>query len=104
MKGLTKVGAVAAANSELRQIFERVQGLKQLEHQLSLKLGSPLAQNFNVAAIHEDGALVLLARSAVWATRLRYLAPEILAWSRTVSELKAVKSIQVQVGRNQLNP
>ncbi|MSR13115.1 MAG: DUF721 domain-containing protein [Gammaproteobacteria bacterium] len=99
MKGLTKISDVAAANSELRQLFEHVRGLRELEALLFLKLGTPLSRNFNVAAFHDDGALVLVARSALWATRLRYLAPELVTWAKTVRELRGIKSLQVYVGR-----
>jgi hypothetical protein len=99
MKGLTKIGDVAAANSELRQIFDHVRRLRELEAELFLKLGTPLSENFNVAAIHDDGALVLVARSSLWATRLRYLAPEIVSWAKGIATLQAVKSIQVHVGK-----
>jgi hypothetical protein len=99
MKGPTKIADIASGNLGLRELFAHAQGLREVEEKLFSKLGAPLAGNFSVAAVHHDGALVLIARSAVWATKLRYLAPDLLTWARAVPELRSVRTVEVQVGR-----
>jgi hypothetical protein len=99
MGGPIKVGEVVATNSSLRALLRRADDLRALERLFTERLGPGFAAHFDVAGIHDDGVLVLIAHSAAWATRLRFLVPELLQWARTTAPLKHVTAIDVRIAR-----
>lgn len=99
MKGPRKIGDIVANHSVLQMLVTRTTELKGLRDTLALKLGDSFVQNFDVAALHDDGTLVLIAQSPAWATRLRYVVPDLLVWARSIPSLTRVTGIQVQLAR-----
>jgi hypothetical protein len=94
-----KLADVMATNATLSLLLRQAQELRGLEGLLNARVGDAFAQNCKVAAFREDGTLLLVAKSPVWATRLRYLVPDLIAWARGVPEFRSIKSIHVQVQR-----
>lgn len=94
-----KIADVMTANATLNLLLRRVRELSGLENLLNARLGEVFARNCRVAAFREDGTLVLVASSPVWVTRLRYLVPDLLAWSKDVPEFRGLKTIHVQIAR-----
>lgn len=99
MKTPQKLKDVMAANATLSLLLRRAQELRGLESILNTRVGDTFAQNCKVAAYRDDGTLVLVARSPVWATRIRYLAPDLLSWAKGVPEFGSISAIHVQVER-----
>ncbi len=99
MKTPQKLTDVMAGNATLSLLLRQAQELRSLESLLNARVGDAFAQNCKVAAFREDGTLLLVAKSPVWATRLRYLVPDLIAWARGVPEFQSIKSIHVQVQR-----
>jgi len=94
-----KFAEVMHANATLSLVLRQAQELRGLEEVLNARLGDAFAQNCKIAAYRDDGTLVLVARSSVWVTRLRYLVPDLLAWAKQVAEFSALKAIHVQIAR-----
>ncbi len=99
MKGPRRIGDIVANHSVLQLLVTKTTELKGLRDTLAVKLGDSFVQNFDVAALHDDGTLVLIAQSPAWATRLRYVVPDLLVWARAVPSLTRVTDIQVQLAR-----
>lgn len=98
MKSPRSISSILSTHASLASLQRQAERLRALERTLGDRLGEHFQQNARVAALREDGALVLITRSPVWATRLRYMVPEILAWARGIPALAEVRAIEVQVG------
>lgn len=98
MKSPRPITAIITAHASLDALRRQAERLRALQGTLGERLGEHFLQNARVAALREDGALVLITRSPVWATRLRYMVPEILGWARGVPALAEIRTIEVQVG------
>lgn len=80
----------------LRQHAHLVQRLQQL---LSVSLPEPINQHCYIANLHET-TMVIYVDSSLWATQLRYLAPEIIeSWQRNkvLLALPVIDQIEVKV-------
>jgi hypothetical protein len=99
VKTLRKLNDVMAGNASLSLLLRQAQELRGLEKILNARVGDTFTQNCKVAAYRDDGILLLIARSPVWATRLRYLVPDLLVWAKGVPEFGNIKGIHVQVER-----
>jgi len=62
----------------LAPLLQRTAALRQATDLVRARLGTPLGDHCQVAN-WRDGTLVVQADSAAWASRLRFLAPKILA-------------------------
>lgn len=91
---------VMARDTTLSQLLRTARELKRLQALLDERMGAGFAANCKVAALRADGTLVLVARSPVWASRLRYLGNELVAWAKQVPELAAISGVHVQVGKD----
>jgi hypothetical protein len=98
MKSPRPISSVIAAHASLDALRRQTERLRALQGILGNRLGGLFQQHARVAALREDGTLVLIARSPVWATKLRYMVPEILNWTRGEAALTEVRTIEVQVG------
>lgn len=76
--------------------MERVQLLKSLTVQLRGCLDGELAAHVQVADLGAD-RLFLQADSAAWATRLRYLAPQLLHCLQQSAGLGPLRQIEIRV-------
>ncbi|MBI2802591.1 MAG: DUF721 domain-containing protein [Gammaproteobacteria bacterium] len=102
MKGPVRISEIAAAHSSLRGLMDHAQKLRALELRIAERLGENFATNFGVAAIHLDGTLVLVANSPAWATRMRYIVPELLKWIQASPDLNHVRAIEINIKRVQI--
>lgn len=99
-KSPRKLTEVMARDTTLSQLLRTARELKALQALLDARMGSGFAANCKVAALRADGTLVLVARSPVWASRLRYLGNELVEWAKQEPELASVTSVHVQVGKD----
>jgi hypothetical protein len=81
----------------LNQLFQQSQLLKQLEQTLYTQLPTPLNQHCHIANLRGK-VLIIHTDSALWATQLRYLIPELInQWQQDISPLSAIDNIEVKV-------
>lgn len=99
-KSPRKLTEVMARDTTLSQLLRTARELKALQALLDARMGAGFAANCKVAALRADGTLVLVARSPVWASRLRYLGNDLVEWAKQVPELASVSGVHVQVGKN----
>ena len=79
--------------SKYASLLQRVRALTALDAQLRELLPAPLNQHCRLLAVRDD-TLVLAADSPVWASRLRFHAPQLV---KQLSRLHAVKLRTVRV-------
>ncbi|MEW5992881.1 MAG: DUF721 domain-containing protein [Candidatus Zixiibacteriota bacterium] len=77
-------------------LLERVQYLQTLTTQLRSCLDSESASHVQVADLNGE-RLVIQVDSAAWATRLRYLGPQLLRCLRNGTELPPLQRLDVRV-------
>jgi len=99
-KSPRKLTEVMARDTTLSQLLRTARELKVLQALMDARMGAGFAANCKVAALRADGTLVLVARSPVWASRLRYLGTDLVEWAKQVPELARVSSVHVQVGKD----
>jgi hypothetical protein len=96
MKNPTRIGAIVADTPSLNQLVRRARELQEIDRTVGEWLPELLRDKVKVAVTRGD-TLVLLAASAVWATRLRYEIPELLEQARATQALAHIARIQVRV-------
>ncbi len=99
-KSPRKLTEVMARDTTLNQLLRTARELNTLQALLDARMGAGFAANCKVAALRADGTLVLVARSPVWASRLRYLGNELVKWAEQVPELASIRNVHVQVGKD----
>jgi len=101
---MRRLGDVMATEGALRGLVERARALSRLQTALTERLGQDFSTHCKVADLREDGTLVLVAGSAAWATRFRYLGPDLVNWAREaqVPALRGPRAVHVVVGRGGL--
>jgi hypothetical protein len=77
-------------------VVDHARHLRLLTEQLGSQLPAPLAQHCRVGNIDEN-CLILQVDSPTWATRLRYLAPALLAALRQQPGLEHLYSTRIKV-------
>jgi hypothetical protein len=77
-------------------LLEHVHYLQTLNEQLCACVAPDTASHVQVADLNAD-RLLIHADSAAWATRLRYLAPQILRCLHRVPSLTALRRIDIRV-------
>lgn len=95
------VGRIFAGSGQLKQLTMRAARMARLEAALHGMLPAPLRDHVRLGAI-EQGCLVLVADGAAWATRLRYLTPQILAHLPPEPEMADVRSVRVRLRGGEL--
>lgn len=83
-------------NSSLDGVIRRGRQLQGLNTLISELLGSELAAHCQLANIR-DKTLILTADSAAWATRVRYMAPQLLQKLRSDERLNGIDSVHVKI-------
>jgi len=78
------------------QILQRVKELRNLTRELHSIVDSPLNQHIFVSNIRDD-TLIIGTESAVWHTRIKYLAPMILEHMRSKEGLSNLQRIEFRV-------
>ena len=96
MKTPTRLSAIVAQTPALSQLIERARELGEIDAVVRSWLPAPIGSKVRVALIRGD-TLVLTAASAVWATRLRYEAPQLLERARSSLSLRHITRVQVKI-------
>jgi hypothetical protein len=84
------------ANAGLAKVIQRSKELKKLTNTLKNLVDSPLSEHIYVANIR-DKTLVIGTDSAVWHTRIKYLAPVILEQIRQVPGLERLQQVEFKI-------
>lgn len=79
--------------SSLSNLRKKIQQLAQLNIFWLEQLDDALAQHTRVAN-YREGCLIIEVDSSVWATRLRFLIPELLKSLRRLKEFHTLQSIE----------
>lgn len=94
MKSVTNI--IANKSSWLYYLSQHCQQLKSINKRFSKSLPSPLNQHCHVANWRET-TLIVHTDSSLWATRLRYMTPFLIAsWQKELS-MPTINKIIVQV-------
>ncbi len=83
-------------NDVLAHLFKHSLDIIQLGDAIKNRIGAPLNKHFCVANFSPE-TLVILADSAVWATRLRFRTAEILRIARNCPGLKDLQTVRIRV-------
>ena len=86
--------------SQLKQLTERANRLRDLNQSLMSCVPPSLVQHVRLATVR-DGCLVLQAEGSAWAAQLRFKTPEILEKLQAHPEFRDVRSVRV---RNVVDP
>lgn len=78
------------------QVLERAKQLRKLTSHLRNMVDAPLNQHIHVANIR-DNILIIGTDSAVWHTRIKYLAPSILAQMKQHKGLEKLETVEFRV-------
>ena len=95
-KHLTAASILKQDSSVLHSLFERLKYLEKLVEILSGHL-EPLLVRHSRVANFENGCLMIIAESAIWATRIRFQAPQLIPKLSAYPELYGLKSIECKV-------
>jgi len=84
------------ANAGLANVIQRSKELQKLTKTLKSLVDEPLSEHIYVANIR-DKTLVIGTDSAVWHTRIKYLAPVILEQIREVPGLERLQQVEFKI-------
>ncbi|MDM8557642.1 DUF721 domain-containing protein [Candidatus Marithioploca araucensis] len=80
----------------LCRLLQHCQTIKQLNKIFRISLSAPLSQHCYVANLR-DKTLVIHTDTSLWATRLRYMIPELLCkWQQDMS-MPTIDQVEVRV-------
>ena len=96
MKRPTRISSIVAENPTLAGLLQRVRQLKALEAQIRSWLPETLAPHVSLATIRDD-TLVLTVGSAVWATRLRFEVPGLLAEAKRHEPTRSIRAVRIRM-------
>ncbi|WP_455203998.1 DUF721 domain-containing protein [Kaarinaea lacus] len=94
MKSVNRI--LTAQSSGLQTLLERAEALNQIRQRLQQILPAPVDQHVHLANIRDNSA-VIIADSAVWLTKARYLAPDILGFLRQEAGLEQLQKVLFKV-------
>jgi len=84
------------ASRVLNSLVQHCQTLKQLNKIFQASLSAPLNQHCHVANLRET-TLVIHSDSSLWATRLRYMTPELLQQWQEEQKIPVIDKVEVKV-------
>jgi len=84
------------SNGGFADVVTRAKQLRKLTQQLRKLLDKPLSQHIYVANIR-DNLLIIGTDSAVWHTRVKYLAPVILEYMQQINGLEKLQRVEFRV-------
>ena len=96
MSSPTKLGAIVARNSTLRQLVQEAAQYAEIEQRFMRLIDAPLRDHIQVA-LWRDRKLTLIVESAAWATKLRYKIPELHSVYKSDQDCPDVDSIRVKI-------
>ena len=84
-----------ADTSTIGRLIQHIEFLKSLEHKLLSFLDPPLTKHCTIANYAND-TLILHTDTPVWASRIRYITPQILPFMQNECGLAALKTIRIK--------
>ena len=96
MSSPTRLDAIVAQNSILRQLLRQAAVHQKLDLQVKCLLEEPLNGHIQLAVIRE-GSLILVADSPAWAAKLRYQVPQLLRQITGNPVFPDIRTIRVKV-------
>ncbi|MEN8216175.1 MAG: DUF721 domain-containing protein [Pseudomonadota bacterium] len=87
---------LANSSGVLKRLLQHSETLKHLNKIFQASLSDPLKQHCHVANFRQK-ILVVHTDSSIWATRLRYMAPELLLQWQLDSAMPTIDKIEVRV-------
>ena len=87
----------------LAQVLQRAKQLRKLSFQLKKMVDAPLNEHIHVANIR-DNILIIGTDSAVWHTRIKYLAPTILEQVKQIKGLEHMQKIEFRIQPASVTP
>jgi len=87
---------IANPSSILYRLLQHSQTLEQLDNRLQASLPIPLQQHCYIANLRNN-TLVVHTDSSLWATRLRYLTPELLYRWQQEKSMPTIDKIEIRI-------
>ncbi|MBD3609325.1 MAG: DUF721 domain-containing protein [Gammaproteobacteria bacterium] len=103
---MTSAKQINTLLSKLKQtshMFKQIEHEKRLTQNLRALLPSPLAENCQAGGIKND-TLIIFTTSAVWASKLRYLIPTLLADFSEHPKFQQVTEINIKINQSTKQP
>ena len=91
------------ANAGLARVIQRSRELQKLSNALKSMVDAPLCDHIYVANVRET-TLVIGTDSAIWHTRIKYLAPIILEQMQQLPGLERLQHIEFRIQPRSSNP
>ena len=98
-KPRTLVQFLAGQDQGLTRLFAQAKLLTQIKTIINQVVDYQIAQQLEVAKI-QNKTLTVLCESPVWATRLRYMEPQIIEKLQQYSDTRQVQKLQIKVRPN----
>ena len=87
---------LSSSSGGFAEVLNRAKQLRKLTIQLQKMVDAPLSDHLFVANIR-DNVLIIGTDSAVWHTRVKYLAPMILEQMKQINGLEKLQQIEFRV-------
>lgn len=86
---------IVARFSQLKQLTDKANRLREMNHSLLACVPAALVEHVRLATVR-DGCLVLQAEGSTWAAQLRFKTPEILEKIQSNPDFREVRSVRVR--------
>ena len=90
------------SKNELADLINKVNQLQELNQHLQNILDPKLAKHCQVANF-DKSTLVLVVDNSNWATRIRYMIPDLIAQLKQISAFHTLKTIQCIISPDELD-
>ena len=87
---------ISHQDERFNHLLLQAKALTEIKIIINQVIDYQIAEHTEVAKIH-NGQLTLICDSAVWATRLRYMEPQIVKKLQQYSPLKAIHKIDIKI-------
>jgi hypothetical protein len=92
---MKNVNGLLSGSDALRDLLQKAGALQRINQQVGAYIGKPLNEHVFLANIRNDTAVVM-ADSAAWLTRVRYLAPQLLMFFQQEPSLKNLHVTKIE--------
>lgn len=87
---------ISHQDERFKHLLLQAKALTEIKIIINQVIDYQIAEHTEVAKIH-NGQLTLICDSSVWATRLRYMEPQIVTKLKQYSSLKSIHKIEIKV-------
>jgi len=81
------------SNGQLKKLLNKTKQLRKLDQDFQTILDPQLTKHCKIANLRND-CLIIIADNATWATRIRYMAPDLLEKLKNKPNFQQVKTIR----------